>query len=211
MALSDFKGPNYIDDWSMDLDYRWPERIDIFESIVRTIVSWCENSNRRDIRLLELGVGAGFLARSVLNTLEAHVQPSSYLGIDINPKLTQHTLKRLSGLGHPDISVNNADLNGDFWAEGLEVVDVAYTFQTLHDLAGYAALTAVYQQFFSLITPGGLMLNADFVVPFPTDDTDKPRRFPVETHHQLLESIGFMQFKCETSIGKLACLTAVRP
>ena len=211
MVLSDFKGPNYIDDWSMDLDYRWPERIDIFESIVRTIVSWCENSNRRDIRLLELGVGAGFLARSVLNTLAAHVQPSSYLGIDINPKLTQHTLKRLSGLGHPDISVNNADLNGDSWAEGLEVVDVAYTFQTLHDLAGYVALTAVYQQLFSLITPGGLMLNADFVVPFPTDDIDKPRRFPVETHHQLLESIGFMQFKCETSIGKLACLTAVRP
>ena len=105
----------------------------------------------------------------------------------------------------------NTDLKTPDWMDGLAPIHAAYTLQTLHDLGGLDALRAVYQQLFSLISPGGLLINADFVVPFSKDRPDKPRRFPVDTHRMLLTAIGFTAFTCEGHEGKMACMSAVRP
>ena len=211
MALSDFKGLNYIADWSADLDRRWPERIDIFSAIVQTIFAQCQNPDRENIHLLELGPGAGYLAKAILSLLTSHLDSVSYLGIDVNPELTAHTQKQLSRWEYPNISLKTTDLNNNFWPRDLDSFDIVYTFQTLHDLGGYEALKSVYEKLFALIRPGGLLLNTDFVIPFANENLQKPRRFPVERHQQLLESIGFIEFECQTSIGKLACMTALRP
>jgi len=211
MALSDFKGLNYITDWSSDLDRRWPERIDIFPTIVQAIFAQCQNPNRENIHLLELGPGAGCLAKAILSLLTSHLDSVSYLGIDINPELTAYTQKQLSRLGYPNISLKTTDLNNNFWPRDLDSFDIVYTFQTLHDLGGYEALKSVYEKLFALIRPGGLLLNTDFVIPFTNDNLKKPKRFPVERHQQLLESIGFIEFECQARVGKLACITALRP
>ena len=212
MALADFIGPNYILDWSMDLDRRWPERIAISQCVVRAILSWCRNAKRNDIRIVELGVGAGMLAASVLYALDkAPIKAASYIGFDINPALTRHSLERLRGVGQISIRVETTDLNDATWRAALAPVDVAFTLQTLHGLGGYVALTAAYRNLFALLAPGGLLINADFVVPFAADDVAKPRRFSIEAHLQLMQSIGFVQGRCLMSRGKQACLSAVRP
>ncbi len=211
MSLSDFKGPNYIANWSSDLDHRWPERIDIFPSIVQTILDYCRDSDREDMHLLELGPGAGYLAEAILSLLTSHLESVSYLGIDINPELTQHTQKQLQHLQLAEISLKNTDLNNAFWPKELSSFDIAYSFQTLHDLGGYQALKSVYKKLFFLIRSGGLLLNTDFIVPFDSDNLDNPRRFSVQIHQQLLESIGFVEFKCQTVAGKLGCIVALRP
>ena len=167
------------------------------------------------IRLLELGVGAGRLATSVLNALadaSGEVPPSDveYTGVEIEPALVLHGKELLDAAGHRNIRLVRADLKDDAWTAGIGPFDAVFTLQTLHDLGGIDALEAVYRQIHRLLSPGGILVNADFVVPFEKDDPERPRRLPVETHQGLLSSLGYVDFRCELRIGKMACMAARR-
>lgn len=229
MALSDFTGPGYIDAWTADLDQRWPERAAMADCVVRTLVGWrgerreCERHQEESpgsdhlatIRLLELGVGAGGLAQAVLSALfdgseSGRTSAVEYTGIEIEPALIQHGRKLLVAAGHQDARMIQADLKDDPWARGLGPFDAIFTLQTLHDLGGVDALEAVYRQIHELLAPGGVMVNADFVVPFKKDDTERPRRLPVETHQSLLSSLGYDDFRCKLRLGKMACMSVRR-
>ena len=227
MALSDFTGPDYIDAWTKDLDERWPERAAMADCVVETLVEWRGERRQHErhqaespgsdhlatIRLLELGVGAGGLACAVMDTLadkprEESARSIEYTGIEIEPALVQHGRKLLSAAGFQDACLVDADLKDDAWTRGLGPFDAVFTFQTLHDLGGVDALEAVYRQVRGLMVPGGILVNADFVVPFEKDDPERPRRLPVETHQRLLSSLGFVDFRCGLQRGKMACMSA---
>ncbi|MXX04048.1 MAG: class I SAM-dependent methyltransferase [Gemmatimonadetes bacterium] len=230
MALSDFTGPDFIDAWTKDLDRRWPERAAMADCVVRTLVGWRgewreqehhqAKSPRSDhhatIRLLELGVGAGGLACTVLDTLtdQTGARPSwtiEYTGIDIEQVLFQHVDEMLVSAGHQNVQLVCTNLKEDTWPRGLGPFDAVFTLQTLHDLGGIGALEAIYRQAHGLLATGGLLVNADFVVPFEKDDPERPRRLPVETHENLLSSLGFVDFRCELQRGKMACMSVQRP
>ncbi len=169
----------------------------------------------RLIRLLELGVGAGRLAKSVLNSLadasgEGPPTDIEYTGIEIEPKLVLHGKELLDAAGHRNIRLVRADLKDDAWTAGIGPFDAVFTLQTLHDLGGIDALEAVYRQIHWLLSPDGILVNADFVVPFEKDDPERPRRLPVDTHQGLLSSLGYVDFKCELWQGKMACMSARR-
>lgn len=239
MALSDFTGPDYIDAWTEDLDRRWPERALMADCIVRTLVGWRgemrggsgavsdgERSGAEEsvasIRLLELGVGAGRLASAVLYALNMAQTGVSYTGtgsagtieytgIEIDPALVQHVDGMLGSAGHQVARLIRTDLKNDAWTRGLGPLDAVFTLQTLHDLGGVDALEAVYRQVYALLAPGGILVNADFVVSLDKDDPDRPRRLPVHTHQSLLSSLGFVDFRSELQCGKMACMSARRP
>lgn len=233
MALSDFSGPNYIDAWTEDLDRRWPERAAMADCVVRTVVGWQKGREERHgggvhhqagspgsdpharIRLLELGVGAGVLAKDVLRTLfdapeSGRTSAVEYTGIEIESALVQHGRKLLATAGHQEARLIQADLRGDAWTRGPGSFDAIFTLQTLHDLGGVDSLEAVYRQVHELLAPGGILVNADFVVPFEKDDPVRPRRLPVETHAHLLSYLGFVDFRCGLRQGKMACMSARR-
>ena len=229
MALSDFTGPDYINAWTGDLNQRWPERAAMADCVVRTLVEWRGERRERErhqgesptsedlatIRLLELGVGAGRLAQAVLSALfdgseSGRTSTVHYTGIEIEPALVQHGQKLLAAAGHQNASLIRADLRGDAWTNGLGPFDAVFTLQTFHDLGGVDALEAVYRQVRELIAPDGILVNADFVVPFEKDDPARPRRLPVETHQNLLSSLGFVDFRCELRRGMMACMSARR-
>lgn len=230
MALSDFTGPDYIDAWTKDLDRRWPERAAMADCVVRSVVEWrgewCDREPHREeshgsdhfatIRLLELGVGAGRLAVALLDALAGRpgTEPPGtvlYTGIEIEPVLALHVDELLEESGHQDARLIRADLRGDAWPRGLGHFDAISTLQTFHDLGSVDALEAVYRQIHAILVPGGILVNADFVVPFEKDDPERPRRLPVETHENLLISLGFVDFRCELQRGKMACVSARRP
>ena len=230
MALSDFTGPDFIGAWTKDLDFRWPERAAMMDCVVRTLVRWQSERRDRDlrqagsrekkrhavIRLLELGVGAGELANAVLDALadasgESSPDAVKYTGIDIEPALVSLVQERLTAAGHHDAHLIRADLKDGAWTERIEPLDAVFTLQTLHDLGVVEALETVYRQICGLLTPGGVLVNADFVVPFEKDDPERPRRLPVETHQDLLSSLGYVDFRCELLQGKMACMAARRP
>ena len=165
------------------------------------------------IRLLELGVGAGRLATSVLNSLadasgEGPPTDFEYTGIEIEPALVLHGKELLEAAGHRNIRLVRADLKDDAWTEGIGPFDAVFTLQTLHDLGGIDALEAVYRQIHRLLSPGGTLVNADFVVPFEKDNPERPRRLPVGTHKDLLSSLGYVDFRCELRQEKMACMSA---
>ena len=119
MALSDFTGPDYIDAWTEDLDRRWPERAAMADCVVQMLVGWRGERREREhhqeespgsdhlttIRLLELGVGAGGLAQTVLSALfdgsaSGRTSAVHYTGIEIELPLVQHGRKLHRG-GRP--------------------------------------------------------------------------------------------------------------
>lgn len=229
MALSDFTGPDYIDAWTKDLDQRWPERAAMADCIVRTLVEWRGGQRERErhqgespgcnhlttIRLLELGVGAGGLTHAVLSALfdgsaSGRTSAVEYTGIDVEPALVLHVDALLEESGYQDARVIQSDLRGDAWTHELSPFDAIFTLQTFHDLGGVDALEAVYRLAHGLLAPGGILVNADFVVPFEKDDPDRPRRLPVETHEILLSSLGFVDFRRGLQLGKMACMSARR-
>ena len=223
MALSDFTGPDYIDAWTADLDRRWPERAAMAGCVVGALARWrdegggdpSEEKPHAVIRVLELGVGAAGLARSVLNSLadtsgEGPSAAVEYTGIEIESALVLHGKELLETAGHRDIRLVRADLKDDAWTAGIGPFDAAYSLQTFHDLGGIEALETVYRQIRKLLAPGGILVNADFVVPFEKDNPERPRRLPVETHRRLLSSLGYVDFRCEMQQGKLACMAAGR-
>lgn len=212
MALSDFSGPNFIDDWSTDLDQQWPERQQAFAAVVQRIGSWCDNTVphlRAEAALLELGIGASHLAGAVMDRVDqSPLAGAAYIGLDCESELLDHAATRLSQ-DPTRLDLRQIDLNSSVWHENIPPVMIAYSLQSIHDLAGIEALTNIYQRLFGLLQPEGLMINADFVVP-KTDDSASQRRFPVAVHEDLLARTGFVDFS-HTLHGQLACMSARRP
>lgn len=86
LALSDFTGPTCIDDWSADLDRRWPERAAAARAVVTRIATWSAAQNARSARVLELGIGACHLTVAVLDGIDqSPLAGASYSGLDIEP------------------------------------------------------------------------------------------------------------------------------
>ncbi|MBT4101749.1 MAG: methyltransferase [Gemmatimonadetes bacterium] len=208
--LADFTGPNYIDDWIAHLDSLWPERELIRQHLVEAIAVWQETTSLQAISLLELGVGNGKLALDILHRLQAHTTHLSYMAVDINGDLLHAALAEIHrGLPACATTALLGDLNDPAILRDQPQMDLVFSLQTLHDLHGLVALRGVYEALYQLLSPGGLLVNADFIVPFEKDDASNPRRFPVDVHHSILEELGFTEFTSQTE-GKLACMTARR-
>ena len=211
MNYSNFENKNQILDWLANLDQKWPERVRIRSAIVDVVDKYFQGFKGEEIHLLELGPGTGQLAQLVIDHLKSNnLSNISYTGVDINPGLISYTEQKLTGLHSTKLSLHQSNLNDESWYKNLPLFNLAYTFQTLHDLGGYKALELAYKKIYSLIKPDGMLLNADFIVPFKNDDPKKMRRFPVDVHQRILESIGFVNFSHEVTEGKLAIMTAVR-
>ena len=214
--LSDFTGPKYIDDWIAHLDSLWPEREPIRQHLIEAIANWQEETSRQTIRLLELGVGNGRLALATLQRLQSDTTDLSYLAADINGDLLNSALAKIQkGLPACATTALLGDLNDPSFlldslaSGGQPQIDVVFSLQSLHDLNGHAALRGIYETVFQLLSPGGLLVHADFIVAFEQDDPENPRRFPVDVHRTLLEELGCTNFARQIE-GKLACMTARR-
>ncbi|MDA1077082.1 MAG: hypothetical protein O3A63_20405 [Proteobacteria bacterium] len=138
----------------------------------------------------------------------AHQHPHAHFtGVEINPMLIDFSASRMP----PNTAMRfvQYDLRDAAWTADLQsLFDVAYTFQTLHDLGGRDALQTVYSSLASTLPAGGMLVNADFVVPMPQDDPRNPRRFPVHEHVELLHQAG-----CKYGSGrktKMDCISYAR-
>ncbi|NKB98847.1 MAG: methyltransferase domain-containing protein [Pseudomonadales bacterium] len=199
MALSDFATPEL---WRKDLDARWPERL-VMKRLLRghLIERLSENPNAR---VLELGIGDGEL----LMALNESLPQLQLIAMDINQTLLDRCNELMSERNFSPICT---DLSRP-WSEGYEnSFSAVYSLQSVHDFGGREALTSTYQEIASVLEPGGIVLNADFVVPFPQDKDDSPRRFPVETHLQILRECGFTQATVLHKEGLLGLITAKNP
>lgn len=204
MALSDFDTPKL---WRDDLDQRWPERLAMKDVIKRFLVEHCDNL--LNPMVLELGIGDGELLTDLVERLPL-VQLTA---MDINQVLLDYCKASLSngGVVHERATFIKQDLS-QAWSKGHEgTFDTVYSFQSIHDFGGRDALISTYQNIAAVLKPGGVLVNADFVVPLPQDKQANPRRFPVEEHLQILNTCGFEKATVIHEAGLLGCVVATLP
>lgn len=201
MALSDFSGPNRLDEWTADLDRRWPER----HAMADEIVAACREQMppERTLRVLELGVGNGFVAAQL-----ADLGAIRYSGVDRSAEMLEFVSKRLADRAQCE-QLQLADLSDAAWAHDLAgPFDVVYSLQSLHDVGHETELRQVYTSARGLLAANGLLLNADFVVPQAHDDPERPRRFSRERHIEFLQDAGFARVWSVAEHGDLGCMAA---
>ncbi|MBT3425236.1 MAG: class I SAM-dependent methyltransferase [Gammaproteobacteria bacterium] len=200
VALSDFNSPR---EWCLDLDRRWPERLQIKALLLRQIGEALQPREQQR-RILELGIGDGELMLKL-----SQIQSNSLImGVDINPELLAYSRARL---GSAQVELIDQDLKQPWGHDIGDSFDLVYSLQSFHDLGGYTELLAIYTQIRQVLVPGGKLFNADFITPMAHDDPAAPRRFPPEVHLALLKECGFITPELIEQRGAIGCFKAIAP
>jgi SAM-dependent methyltransferase len=145
-------------------------------------------------RVVELGVGPGFLAERVLANLPA----VRYVAVDFSEPFLSIARRRLACFAGR-VTFVRADLLSGGWpgAVGGSSVDACVSTWALHDLGGPDATFKVYRDCAGLLAAsGGVLLNGDFVKPEGTAFVFEAGRFEVSRHLELLRWAGFARCEC---------------
>lgn len=199
LAVQDFETPVL---WRQDLDARWPERLVMKEHLLKLLNQTLSSASSPEI--LELGVGDGELLSALLGLLpDAHL-----VAMDNNQTLLDHCIAQTDS---PRVSTVLQDLTSPWAGPHAGAFDAVYTLQSLHDLGDLRVLRSTYSEIATVLKPGGVLVNADFVVPLPQDVGAAPRRFPVSEHLRILKALGFHQCGIVHEQGLLGCVVATQP
>jgi SAM-dependent methyltransferase len=143
-------------------------------------------------RVVELGVGPGFLAERVLASLPA-VQ---YVAVDFSEAFLSIARERLAPFAGR-VRFLQADLRSSGWPGAIEgPVEACVSTWALHDLGDPEVTLQVYRDGAERLAAGGVLLNGDFVKPEGTEYTFEPGRFEVSRHLELLRLAGFAHCEC---------------
>ena len=186
-ADHEFHDPEYAADWAGRFEPT-PDRLALFNLMLSEVRSRVP----RDGRIVELGVGPGYLAAHLLDALPA----VRYQAVDFSRPMLDIAARRLRS--HADrAAFTQADLLTDGWWEALEdPVDAIVSTWALHDLGGQAQVEHVYAGCAKALGGRGLLLNGDFIKPDGARHEYEPGRFPIATHIDMLRRAGFETAEC---------------
>ena len=186
-ADHEFHDPAYAADWAGRFEPT-PDRLALFD----LMLSELRDHIPLDGRIVELGIGPGYLAAHLLDALPA----ASYQGLDFSRPMLDIAARRLRR--HADRAVfTQADLLADGWWVAIESpVDVIVSTWALHDLGGRDKVEHVYAGCAKALAGRGLLLNGDFIKPDGARHEYEPGRFPIATHIDMLRRVGFETAEC---------------
>lgn len=209
-AVHDFEDPAYAEDWASRFRPT-PPRMELFRHITEKLASHPLPFRR----VVELGVGPGYLAAYVLE----RIPDITYEGLDFSAPMRAMAAERLAS-HRSRIRLAHADLLADWTSAVRERPGAAVSTWSLHDLGSEDAIAKVYREARELLPVGGLLLNGDFVKPEETAFEYEPGRITVGRHLELLRAAGFRRADClvylekevdhPTSANNYACFEAVR-
>ena len=165
-----------------------PDRLALFETILQRI----REIGRDNCSILELGIGPGYLADYLLNRL-----PNiSYEGLDFSEAMLKIAENRL-GKYTDRVVFTQADLTKDSWVTKInQRPKVVVSTWALHDLFSPENIEFVYQKTKSILLPGGLFLNGDFIKPETSTFEYEGGRIKPSLHLSLLKNVGFQSVLC---------------
>ena len=114
---------------------------------------------QRDLRILELGSGPGFLAQRILAT----VPDIHYTMLDFSPAMHDLARERLGPLMQ-HVRPVVADFKGAGWSEGLGTFDAVLTNQAVHELRHKRHALRLHRSVRPLLTSHGRYLVCDHYV-----------------------------------------------
>ena len=186
-AVHEFHDPEYAADWAGRFEPT-PDRIALFDLMLSELRSRVPAAGR----IVELGIGPGYLAAHLLDTLPA----VRYRGLDFSRPMLDIAARRLRP--HADrVAFAQADLLADAWWQDLAgPVDAVVSTWALHDLGGRAQVEHVYAGCAKALGSRGLLLNGDFIKPDGAAQEYEPGRFDIATHLDLLRRVGLEAAEC---------------
>jgi SAM-dependent methyltransferase len=164
-------------------------RLRLFDAMVEQLRGTSATAGR----VVELGVGPGYLAEHVLANLPA-VQ---YIAVDFSEPFLSIARRRLARFAGR-VTYVQADLLSDNWPDEIKSppVDACVSTWALHDLGSQEATSRVYRDCAGLLAADGVLLNGDFVKPEGTAYQFEAGRFEVSRHREMLRSAGFTRCEC---------------
>ena len=165
-----------------------PERLELFDLILSQLRSQTPSSDR----VVELGIGPGYLADHLLKAMpEVH-----YYGVDFSGPMLDIARQRLRPYSGR-IAYVQADLVKDDWWSALPTpVGAIVSSWTLHDLGSQDNVELVYKSCAGVLREGGILLNGDFIKPDEAIFEYEPGRFEIARHIELMRTAGFEQAEC---------------
>jgi ubiquinone/menaquinone biosynthesis C-methylase UbiE len=132
--------------WSNDEFYD-SGRLAVFHMILNDLGNVCERKNPKDIRVLEIGCGAGRMTRAL-----AEVFGEVY-AVDVSGEMIALARKELADLGNVQLFQNNG---ADLEALGDTRIDFAFSYLVFQHIPSCEVIYSYVREVGRLLEPGGL-------------------------------------------------------
>ena len=169
-AQHEFHDEEYVTGWATRFAPT-PERLALFDAILSELTRRISPTSR----VVELGIGPGYLADHLLRAM-----PSiRYYGVDFSGPMLAIAQHRLE-LHSDRVAYVQADLVRDRWWTDIHgPIDAIVSTWALHDLGSKADIEVVYESCAQALRDGGMLLNGDFIKPDGAKFEYEPGRFEV--------------------------------
>ncbi|HJO04008.1 MAG TPA: class I SAM-dependent methyltransferase [Acidobacteriota bacterium] len=186
-AQHEFHDEEYVTGWATRFAPT-PERLALFDAILSELTRRISPTSR----VVELGIGPGYLADHLLRAM-----PSiRYYGVDFSGPMLAIAQHRLE-LHSDRVAYVQADLVRDRWWTDIHgPIDAIVSTWALHDLGSKADIEVVYESCAQALRDGGMLLNGDFIKPDGAKFEYEPGRFEVAKHIAMLRRVGFESAEC---------------
>ena len=206
-----FHDKEYVLGWA-DKFEPTPERLELFNVILSELQKLIPENGR----VVELGIGPGYLASHILETMSS----VEYIGIDFSYPMLEYASTRLSQHSSR-IKYTQADLVKDDWGSKIFTpINAIVSTWALHDLGSQENVAAVYAKSATALGSQGVLLNGDFIKPDETIHEFEAGRFRISRHLEMLRNVGFRDVEClilleqeiesPTPAQNYACLKAIK-
>ncbi|MEZ4618344.1 MAG: class I SAM-dependent methyltransferase [Caldilineaceae bacterium] len=188
------------------LEREWPERAPLAKHIGQRIAA-TQQQVATGPTVLELCCGPGRLA----TTLLAMLPTMQYTGLDLSPPFLAFAQTQLAPV-RERVTLIEADLSVTDWPTQLPAgadgahFDAIVSLQSLHDVGDVAVIRQIYATAYTLLRPGGCLLNADLIVAVDEVSPNNPGRLPIPRHLALLTECGYHNARCTFAAGGFGCI-----
>lgn len=186
-AHHEFHDEEFVAGWA-DRFVPTPERLELFN----VILSELRSSIPKDGRVVELGIGPGYLAEHLLNAMPG----INYYGIDFSSPMIEIARQRL-GQHSARLDFVQADLVKEAWWAGVTApINAIISTWALHDLGSQENVERVYKICAQALKDDGIFLNGDFIKPDKAIYEYESGRFEIAKHLEILNRAGFKNAEC---------------
>lgn len=180
--LHEFHDPEFSQGWS-DRFKPSPSRLELFDTILAEV----QKITSLPIKVLELGIGPGYLAEYILGK-NSSIQ---YEGLDYAAPMLEIAAKR-NEVHKDKLIFTQTDLTTTNWGDQVKnQPDVIISTWALHDLFSQDNIFNVYQVAYNILPKGGVLLNGDFIKPETSTFEYEGGRIKPSVHLALLKKAGF--------------------
>lgn len=186
-ALHNFHEKKFSEEWSNKFKPT-VERSSLFNLILKTI----DVKDDRELRILELGIGPGYLAEYILSKCENIV----YEGLDFSEAMLEIAQNRLK-TKKDNLIFTKANLTTESWQNKIktEPENIISTW-ALHDLLSKQNIFNVYKTAYEILPPEGKLINGDFIKPEHSAIEYEKGRIKPSEHVDLLKTCGYKEVEC---------------